>query len=129
MPWRQSWLLFLTPPACQPHGQAFCSQVLEGHSASAGTFFPTSHQGWHGLTLPALSQLRRVLMMPCLQYSPRKPGPILSLVLGGQPVEVASGAPWGDLRHIRKFLAEDWDPQTGLRGACCKGGGLSGGWV
>lgn len=71
--------------------------------------------------LSALSQLRYVLMMPCLQYSLKKPGPILLLVLGGHPEEVASGAPWGDLRNMRKFLAKDWAPGAGLRGACCKG--------
>lgn len=43
------------------------------------------------------------------------------LVLGGHPEEVASGAPWGDLRNMRKFLAKDWAPGAGLRGACCKG--------
>lgn len=39
-----------TPPACHPHRQPFCSQVLHEGSVFARTFFFTLHQGCSVMT-------------------------------------------------------------------------------
>lgn len=122
--WLQSWLLFLTPPSCQPHGQSFCFQIFEESSASTGTFFPTFHPGWHKLMLPALSQLRRVLIMTCLQWSLRKPGPMLLQAPGGHPAEEASGH-----RKYEEILCKRLGPRCWAQRACYRGTALPGGAV